>query len=171
MPEAAALPDSCDSSESPDSPDPSGSGRYRVLVPLRWSDMDAYGHVNNVQFLRLLEDARVVGFEQWFGHGRSLLENGVLVTRHEIEYLAPLAFRHAPVAVEMWCTRIAAAGFDLAYDLVDPPDVGRVHYARASTGIVLYDFGRATPRRMGAEERAVLEAHQGAAPAFRWRHA
>ncbi|MGL5850524.1 MAG: acyl-CoA thioesterase, partial [Phycicoccus sp.] len=34
---------------------------YRVEVPLRWSDMDAYGHVNNVQFLRLLEDARVVG--------------------------------------------------------------------------------------------------------------
>src|ERR687886_344809 len=34
--------------------------RTRVLTPLRWSDMDAYGHVNNVQFLRLLEDARVV---------------------------------------------------------------------------------------------------------------
>ncbi|MDQ1536954.1 MAG: acyl-CoA thioester hydrolase, partial [Actinomycetota bacterium] len=28
---------------------------YAVDVPLRWSDMDAYGHVNNVQFLRLLE--------------------------------------------------------------------------------------------------------------------
>ena len=32
--------------------------RYSADVPLRWSDMDAYGHVNNVQFLRLLEDAR-----------------------------------------------------------------------------------------------------------------
>ena len=36
--------------------------RHRVLTPLRWSDMDAYGHVNNVQFLRLLEDARVIAF-------------------------------------------------------------------------------------------------------------
>ena len=36
--------------------------RTRVLTPLRWSDMDAYGHVNHVQFLRLLEDARVVAF-------------------------------------------------------------------------------------------------------------
>ena len=45
---------------------------FRVDVPLRWSDMDAYGHVNNVQFLRLLEDARVVGFEQWFGHGTEI---------------------------------------------------------------------------------------------------
>ena len=33
------------------------SSQYCVNVPLRWSDMDAYGHVNNVQFLRLLEDA------------------------------------------------------------------------------------------------------------------
>ena len=39
---------------------------YRVDVPLRWSDMDAYGHVNNVQFLRLLEDARVVAIREWF---------------------------------------------------------------------------------------------------------
>ena len=69
---------------------------YRVDVPLRWSDMDAYGHVNNVQFLRLLEDARVIGFEEWFGQDRSMLDEGVLVARHEIEYLAPLVFRHRP---------------------------------------------------------------------------
>ena len=32
---------------------------YRALVSLRWSDMDIYRHVNNVQVVRLLEDARV----------------------------------------------------------------------------------------------------------------
>ena len=73
----------------------SPTARYRVNVPLRWSDMDAYGHVNNVQFLRLLEDARVIGFEEWFGQDRSVLDEGILVARHEIEYLAPLLFRRA----------------------------------------------------------------------------
>ena len=71
------------------------SSQYCVNVPLRWSDMDAYGHVNNVQFLRLLEDARVTGFQDWFGRDKALLEEGVLVSRHEIEYIAPLTFRHA----------------------------------------------------------------------------
>ena len=85
--------------------------RYRVNVPLRWSDMDAYGHVNNVQFLRLLEDARGIGFQEWFGQERSMLDQGVLVARHEIEYLAPLEFRHAPMAVDMWATRISGASF------------------------------------------------------------
>ena len=62
---------------------------YAAHVSLRWSDMDAYAHINNVQFLRLLEDARVIGFRDWFGQERSLLDEGVLVSRHEIEYRHP----------------------------------------------------------------------------------
>lgn len=36
--------------------------RLRVPVALRWSDMDAYAHVNNVEMLRLLEEARIEAF-------------------------------------------------------------------------------------------------------------
>ncbi|HEY0189416.1 MAG TPA: acyl-CoA thioesterase [Cellulomonas sp.] len=36
--------------------------RLRVPVQLRWSDMDAYAHVNNVEMLRLLEEARIEAF-------------------------------------------------------------------------------------------------------------
>src|SRR5690625_6644705 len=34
----------------------------RLLIELRWGDMDAYGHVNNVTQLRVLEEARVRAF-------------------------------------------------------------------------------------------------------------
>lgn len=142
---------------------------YHVDVPLRWSDMDAYGHVNNVQFLRLLEDARVIGFQEWFGQDRSLLNEGVLVARHEIEYLAPLEFRHAPIAVDMWATKISGASFDLAYEVRDPEHHGDVLYARAETTLVVYDFTTATPRRMSADERETLKAVSGEPVPFRWR--
>ena len=33
--------------------------RHVYLCPMRWSDMDAYGHVNNVVFVRYLEEARI----------------------------------------------------------------------------------------------------------------
>lgn len=33
--------------------------RHIYRCPLRWSDMDAFGHVNNVVFLRYLEEARI----------------------------------------------------------------------------------------------------------------
>lgn len=146
--------------------------RYCVNVPLRWSDMDAYGHVNNVQFLRLLEDARVTGFREWFGRDADspgLLDEGVLVARHEIEYIAPLTFRHAPIAVEMWCTKIGGAGFDLAYDVRDPEGFGSGHYARAETTLVLYDFAGTRPRRMRPDERSTLAEHRGDPVPFRWR--
>ena len=127
------------------------TGRYQVNVPLRWSDMDAYGHVNNVQFLRLLEDARVIGFEEWFGQDRSVLSEGILVARHEIEYLAPLLFRVPPIVVQMWATKIGGAGFDLAYEVRDGRSSteggeGDVVYARAETTLVLYDFATGRPR-------------------------
>jgi acyl-CoA thioester hydrolase len=145
------------------------SSPYCVNVPLRWSDMDAYGHVNNVQFLRLLEDARVTGFREWFGQDRSLLDEGVLVSRHEIEYIAPLTFRHAPIAVEMWCTKIGGAGFDLGYDVRDPEDWGSGHYARAETSLVVYDFAESRPRRIRPDEKAILQQLLGAPVPFRWR--
>jgi acyl-CoA thioester hydrolase len=142
---------------------------YRVNVPLRWSDMDAYGHVNNVQFLRLLEDARVIGFEEWFGQDRSVLADGILVARHEIEYLAPLLFRVPPIVVEMWATRIGGGGFDLAYEVRDGAGRDATVYARAETTLVLYDFATSRPRRMDTDLRRLLEAHAGEPVRFRWR--
>ncbi len=142
---------------------------YRVDVPLRWSDMDAYGHVNNVQFLRLLEDARVIAFEQWFGPDRSLLDAGVVVARHEIEYLAPLDFRHAPISVDIWATKVSGASFDLGYEVRDPAEVGMTLYARAETTLVAYDFATGSPRRLGPEKRAVLDGVAGDPVPFRWR--
>ena len=142
---------------------------YRVDVPLRWSDMDAYGHVNNVQFLRLLEDARVIAFQEWFGQDRSLLKEGVVVARHEIEYLAPLDFRHAPISVDMWASKIAGASFDLAYEVRDPAEVGTMLYARAETTLVAYEFATTSPRRLRPDERVVLKGVAGDPVPFRWR--
>jgi acyl-CoA thioester hydrolase len=130
--------------------------------------MDAYGHVNNVQYLRLLEDARVIGFREWFGRYRSLLDEGVIVSRHEIEYRAPLTFRHAPIEVDMWVTAIGGAGFDLGYLVRDIETVGSELYAVAETGLVLYDFEASRPRRVTGDVREALLPHLGDPVPLRW---
>ena len=33
-----------------------------IEIPVRWGDMDAYGHINNVQIVQLMEEARVMVF-------------------------------------------------------------------------------------------------------------
>ncbi len=151
--------------------------RTRVLTPLRWSDMDAYGHVNNVQFLRLLEDARVVAFAaHGSDEGGTVVETGLLVARQQIEYLQPLVYRTAPVAIDLWLTDLQTASFDLAYEVLDeagevtpegPPTPPRV-YARAETTLVLFDRVTDRPRRMTPSERERLESWRDGP--VRWRH-
>ena len=41
-------------------------------VPMRWGDMDPYGHVNNVEVVRLLEEARVVALGIPVGTGHQV---------------------------------------------------------------------------------------------------
>jgi acyl-CoA thioester hydrolase len=72
--------------------------RHITRVPMRWADMDAYRHVNNAAFLRYLQEARV---DMLFVHaaqrGATELAAGVVVNRHEIDYLAPMRFRLEPL--------------------------------------------------------------------------
>lgn len=112
--------------------------------------MDAYGHVNNVVFLRYLEEARI----DFLFRPDKQFKQGSVVARHEIDYKQQLVHRHAPVDIELWVTEIKAASFTLAYEVKDKePD--RI-YVRASTVIVPFDFEAQRPRRITPEEREFL---------------
>lgn len=142
--------------------------RERVLTPLRWSDTDAYGHINNVLFLRLLEEARVQVLSDQVG-GAEAPTTALLVARSEIEYLEPMLFRVAPVAVDLWVTRIGAADFDMGYQVLDGTlevGTGQV-YAQAETMLVAFDPMLGRPRRISATERKRLEGWRD--EPVRWR--
>ncbi len=129
--------------------------RYTSLVPIRWSDMDAYGHVNNVQFLTYLEEARIDMFQAIAEEMRS----GVLVANSSIRYLRPLVHRHRPVPIDVWVTKVGGASFNLAYEVHD--EGGSIIYARARSLMVPYDFARERPRRLSPSERVFLDAYLG----------
>ena len=129
--------------------------RHTYRCPLRWADMDAYGHVNNVVFLRYLEEARV----DFLFRPDKTFRQGSVVARHEIDYKRQLVHRHEPVEVELWVTEIRAASFTLAYEVKD----GDLVYVRASTVIVPFDFEAQRPRRITPEERAFLQQYMDGA--------
>ncbi len=113
--------------------------------------MDAYGHVNNVVFLRYLEEARI----DFLFRPDKEFKQGSVVARHEIDYKRQLVHRHAPVDIELWVTEIRAASFTLAYEVKDGDQI----YVRASTVIVPFDFEAQRPRRITAEEREFLQEY------------
>ncbi|MDP9418019.1 MAG: acyl-CoA thioesterase, partial [Actinomycetota bacterium] len=137
--------------------------RYHAAVPMRWSDMDAFGHVNNVMFLTYLEEARVEMFAELavevgeVGEANGVLSSGVVVASSSIDYHHPLVHRHKPVPIDVWISRIGGASFHLGYEVHD--DDGAIVYARARSVLVPYDFDRGAPRRLAPFERAFLERY------------
>lgn len=114
--------------------------------------MDAYGHINNVVFLRYLEEARI----DFLFRPDKDFQQGSVVARHEIDYKRQLVHRHHPVDIELWVTQIRAASFTIAYEVKDDDVV----YVRASTVIVPFDFETQRPRRITAEEREFLAEYR-----------
>jgi acyl-CoA thioester hydrolase len=134
--------------------------RFIHDVAVRWSDMDAYGHVNNAVFLTLYEEARVAMF--FVGaraHGLGSFEEGIVIARHEIDYVRPVDYGH-PVRVEMWISKLRAASFTVAYELYD----GEVLASRAQSVCVPYNLAEARPRRLSEAERDFLEPYLLAEP-------
>ncbi|MEU1894389.1 acyl-CoA thioesterase [Streptomyces pristinaespiralis] len=133
--------------------------RHIYRCPLRWSDMDAFGHVNNVVFLRYLEEARIdFMFRLAPGDGSPSFSGGSVVARHEIDYVRPLVHRHEPVFIESWVTKISAASLTIAYEVKEEDDPSTV-YVRASTVVVPFNLESQRPRRISAEEKSFLEKY------------
>ncbi|MFY1636817.1 acyl-CoA thioesterase [Solwaraspora sp. WMMB335] len=150
----------------PDSGAEPGPRRYTFHAVLRWSDLDAYGHLNNARFLTLYEEARVAlmfsGGRAW---GVDSFADGVLIRRHEIDYLRPVDYRlgretaeQAPsVRIELWIEQIQASRFTVAYEMFD----GDVLVSRARSVLVPFDLGQGRPRRLTEAERAFLLPYCG----------
>lgn len=66
--------------------------RNRLYFPVRFSDLDAMGHVNNARYLTFFEEGRA----HWFREGWDLPMDStaypVIVARVELDYLAPIPF-------------------------------------------------------------------------------
>lgn len=135
-------------------------------ITVRWSDLDAYAHVNNVQYLRLFEEARVYAFKKWFGADRDVIDEGMLVVSQAIDYLLPMGFAYAPARVALWCGGVGGATFELGYAVAGPEGDDTV-YARGRVSLVAYDLRKERPRRLGDAERAALAAVSAPGPVLR----
>ena len=121
---------------------------------MRWADMDMLGHVNNVRYLDYVAEAR----EDLFS---GLPAGRAPVTRHQVEFAAPLVFRRRPILVDSWFTEVTDTSVSLAHEVYDAPedaDGERTVYLRASSVL-------ATELPPAAYERA----EAGLAPDHSWR--
>lgn len=143
--------------------------RFIYHCALRWSDLDAYGHINNARFLTLYEEARValmfVGGRAW---GISSFSDGVVIARHEVDYLRPVDYSLArttadqppTVRIELWVEEVRASRFTVVYELFD----GDVLASRARSVLVPFDLSAKRSRRLSDAEREFLRPYELDAP-------
>ncbi|CAM3571865.1 acyl-CoA thioesterase [Micrococcus flavus] len=145
-----------------------GAGRWvEVRVPLRWADMDAYGHVNNIAVVQVLEEARVAAFgvpaNTGAGGGGTapidLLEGvapGVrtFVSEHTVKYRAQMPYRPVPLRVRVGVAAVKAVSVEVRYELYDGVD--DTLCATAASVMVFVDGDTGRPVRLTAKQRAAL---------------
>ncbi len=161
--------------------------RIHVPTRLRWSDFDAYGHVNNAEMLHLLEEARIYAF--WESDepdvptsplgsplatrmldGKAGGSTISLIARQEVEYLAPVPYHRQPIDIQLWIGEIGGASLEICYEVWTPKGLEPAQlYARASTTLVLVDSDTDRPRRISAAERTAWEPYLGEPVQFRRR--
>lgn len=158
--------------------------RARVVLPVRWSDVDLFGHVNNAAFLRFLDDARFASFPgMGVDAAGELSETVLVVVKHEIDYLAPVRFTAKPLAVEVWVSRVGTSSVDFGYEVTaatgpgdrdgdgDGEDRGdapaETTSLRALSRMVQVDRTTGRPRPFNDAQRDVFAAHTDAAPTLR----
>lgn len=135
--------------------------------------MDAYGHINNVEVVRLLEEARIHAFGPPGGTGASGQEPPVplfssvaagvqaLVVEHRIKYTATLDYRNLPLKIEVWITDMKAASLGIAYRIHDPV-TGRV-CVKAQTTLAFVDGETGVLLRITAGQKNQLQPYAGPA--------
>ena len=167
--------------------------RLNVPTRLRWSDLDAYQHVNNAEMLRLLEEARIEAFwstdattektadgEVTTYRGNSAMavldgrpDSGTLslIARQEVEYLAPIPYLRQPLDIQLWIGRLSGASLDICYEVWSPEGVDpRTLFTRASTTLVLVDSATGRPRRISRGEREAWSPYLEEPVVFGRRH-
>lgn len=122
-----------------------------VGIQLRWSDLDAQGHVNNARVADYLQEARV-----HLVADSGLLEHGVVVVGHQVIYRKPIEYSAEPLDVELGVTLMGAAKLEVGYELRQRDEV----VAEARSQLAAFDFGEQRPRRLSPTMRAHFEQHR-----------
>ncbi len=120
---------------------------YRTQVQLRWTDLDAQGHVNNVKVADYMQQARARFMLS--GDAGEMLDTGVVVVSHQIVYRRAIHYSVDPLRAELWVAELGAARVVIAYRLFQDDTL----CAEARTVVCPYDFERMVPRRLTRKER------------------
>nr|WP_281363370.1 thioesterase family protein [Nocardioides perillae] len=117
--------------------DPAG----RLPLQVRFSDVDVYGHVNNVEYFTYFQEARVAYMAALAEEaGTSAAPGSVVLAQCDVDYRVPVLFRPEPYDVRSRVAHVGRTSFVIENDLRDGDR------SLATARVVLVGFDATTQR-------------------------
>ena len=88
---------------------------YVAPVPVRWSDIDMYQHINHATMVTILEEARVQFLREAFEVDIRTI--GLVIAEVTVTYKAQLLLTDSPLQVTIWTKRLRTVDFTLGYEV------------------------------------------------------
>ena len=133
--------------------------RHQIALQVRWGDMDAYQHVNNVAYAAYLQEARAhLLTTELAGTAAEALLGTLVLARLKISYLRPLVHTGAAIMAHSWFSALTAATITVECVLDDVSANPDGPYCRGTTVLAPFDFAAGRPTRVTPEQRAALTA-------------
>lgn len=128
-----------------------------LKIPVAWGDMDAFGHVNNVKYMRYFETARVKYFDElMLGKEQKSPIQPVLATI-AADYKYPVVYPDT-MTVKVGVSEIGNSSLKMACEMYNKDGILAV---KASCVIVMFDLVEKKPAAIPADYKSyikVLEA-------------
>ena len=122
--------------------------RHTYQCRVRFSDVDVYGHVNNVKYFEYYQEARIA-FMTELVRADLDVDLSLVLARVSVSYRRPILFRTEPYTIETWVTRVGSSSFGLAAEIKD----GDALLSRAEAVMVSFDVGSQSSRPLSGPER------------------
>ena len=129
-----------------------------VEIDVQWRDLDVLAHVNNAEYIKWFESARIAAL----GRIELLSPEGRLPTRITLgpilgsvtcKYLQPVGFP-ARVRVGVYLSRMGGASFNLSY-IVELIESGAI-VATGDSVLVYYDYEKQCSAPLSDEKKALI---------------
>ncbi len=133
---------------------------FRTLVEIRWSDLDAFQHVNNAVYLTYFEQGRIQYFRDleipW-----NWRETGAILAHASVDYRAPLHFNDRAF-IFVRCSRLGTKSMDFEYLIgVEQPDGSLITATTGTTCLVAYSYEKGLSVKLPFEARKQIELVEG----------
>lgn len=116
---------------------PPGKFVYSIVIPIRWYDMDAFGHVNNSVYLTYFEQARISWWKTITPADTSFSEVGPVIINAECAFYKAIIFPET-LTVKLYVGPPGRSSYDCFYQIYSETQPDTL-YAAGSTKVVWVD--------------------------------